>query len=206
MRMQQLSGAIEAHTGEFHCEQINKPASTKVVTFHHLTERSALDVHQLPDIGSLRDFYSAFDDVLFYFDEVSGASAKHIVSPACWDELKADFTDWLHTLDEADREKLLPTWIDNCLVVGETPQSGNYVLMPTTGEESGQIFEFDHDGFEFIPAAKNLIEYVEHLLAPDGNQLTEFAAHMRFIEPDSVAQWWVLEMRDNQGRVVKTRE
>jgi hypothetical protein len=202
--MQKLSAAIQAHAGEFHCQQIHKPESTKIVTFHHLTERSSLAVDKLPDIGGLRAFYSVFDDVLFYFDEVSGASAKHIVSPACWDELKADFRDWFHTLTEEDREQLLPPWIDDCLIVGETPQSGNYVLMPTTGEESGQIFEFDHDGFEFIAAAKNLIEYVECLLRPDSRQLTEFAAHMRFIEPDSAAQWWLLEMRDNQGRVVKT--
>ncbi len=98
-------------------------------------------------------------------------------------------------MDEDERLEILPDWIDTCLVIGETPHSGNYILVVTKGPAAGRVFEFDHDGYEFIDQA-DVIEYVEKLLKPDGIKLTDIASHMRFIEDDPMGQWWIRELRE----------
>jgi hypothetical protein len=90
------------------------------------------------------------------------------------------------------------------MVIGETPHSGNYILVPTDGPHRGHVFEFDHDGFEFAHVASDVVEYVQRLLRPDASKLTDFASHMRFATGDGMKQWWILELKDNRGNVVST--
>jgi hypothetical protein len=66
------------------------------------------------------------------------------------------------------------------------------------------VFEFDHDGFEFTHAADDLVDYVQRLLRLDSPTLANIASHMRFIDKNTGAQWWILEMSDNQGHRVRT--
>lgn len=191
------------HAGEFFCERIHDKKNTKVVNFAHVTTAPS-DCSQIPAFGRLRDFYGTFGSVLFYFDENSGDAAKYLAPTSKWLELHGDFNDWIEDLDEAEREEILPDWIATCIVIGETPQSGNYILMVTEGSETGKVIEFDHDGFEFDEMAKDIVEYVEKLLKPSGSRLTDIASHMRFIEGDPMIQWWIREMKDNHGHWATT--
>jgi hypothetical protein len=205
LKLNDLEIAVHAHVGEFLCVRIHDENKTKIVNFSHVLTPPA-DSAELPAVGRLQDFYDTFGSVVFYYDEKSGDAAKRIAPISEWTELHGDFSDWIDDLDDEERSEMLPDWIDTCLVIGETPHSGNYILMPTEGAVSGYVFEFDHDGFEFTEEAKDIVEYVGRLLKPDGTRLSELASHMRFVEDDPSIQWWIRRLSDCQGNVVTTDE
>ena len=196
---QSLRSAVQAHTGIFTCSEINRKGSTKQVTFRHIGSDPNLS-HALPAIQGLRDFYSMFEDLLMYVDEQSDDAAYLIASPSLWPELDNHFRPWLEALEEDD----LPEWIDDCIVVGEIPRSGNYLLLPASGTEEGKVFEFEHDGYEFLELGTSLPDFVLRTLDLDSPRLTAIASHMRFILADERRQWWIDEMKDNRGNVVRT--
>lgn len=204
MTLDELARAVEAHSGTFHCHRIHEEKTKKVVRFFHVVEppdgRS-----EVPNVGRLPEFYRTFGSILFYHDEKSGDAGKYIANPSEWSGLEGGFNGWVDILDEDERDGALPDWIENSVVIGETPHSGNYILVPTKGKQAGRVFEFDHDGFEFTSQAKDIVEYVRKLLKPDGSLLTEIASHMRFVEDNGRVQWWIEEMKDNTGHVAYTR-
>lgn len=201
--LKDLDTAVRQHTGEFLCEEIHNERNTKVVHFAHVaTEPTDLD--GVPDVGDLREFYSTFGSILFYHDGQSGDAGKYLAPIESWGELQEYFSGWLEGLEEDEGEELLPKWVETALVIGETPQSGNYILVPTEGVEAGHVFEFDHDGFEFCHEADSLGEYVVALMNPNSAKLTEIASHMRFIEGDAMVQWWIRGLKDNRGHMVHT--
>ena len=203
MHLPDLYHAVTAHRGEFTCERINhQPQQTKTVHFAH-TVTPPGDNAGLPAVGRLAEFYGTFGSILFYVDAVTGDGAKHIAQPDEWASLHNDFNDWIEHLDDEERAEILPEWIAHCTAIGESPRTGNYILMVLEGDEAGKVFEFDHDGFEFIERADDLVAYTEKLLDLDAGLLVDIASHMRFIEADQV-QWWILEMVDNRGNRVST--
>jgi hypothetical protein len=203
LKLTDLEAAVRAHAGEFLCENLDDAKQVKAVRFSHLVTPPG-DSARAPAAGRLRDFYDTFGSVVFYHDAKSGDAARHIAPPSEWPSLHAEFSDWMEMVDEDERDEILPDWAETCLVIGETPQSGNYILMATEGPDAGHIFEFDHDGFEFIDEAADIVQYVERLLKPDDAQLTEIASHLRFVEGDSEDQWWIRELRDNRGHTATT--
>jgi len=200
--------AVATHTGEFDCVAIRSENNQKVVEFRHeTTPATGGEGATLPDVGRLREVYETFGAVIFYFDPISGDSARRLAPPSEWRELAASFGRWVDDLSEAEWLEFLPAGASGeVLVIGETPHSGNYVLMPTAGELGGHVFEFDHDGFECIDVADDLEQYLERMLKPDAARLTDFASHMRFMMDDEPGghQWWIKQMRDTDGRVVQT--
>ena len=150
MPLTELHRAVAEHTGAFHCERIHKPQQTKTVTFQHRIQPPAplLDA-PLPDVGRLPAFYATFGSVLLYHDADTGDAARYIAPPTEWAVLREAFEGWTEHLSDEERDDLLPDWVDHCLVIGETPHSGNYVLMATDSDCAGRVFEFDLDGFEF---------------------------------------------------------
>lgn len=192
-----LADAIRTHAGEFECREIDG-AGRKTVAFRHVATPPG-EVDELPDVGRLREFYGIFGSVLFYADEATGDAARQLAAPDAWAELDEHFRDWL--FDDED----LPEWVENCLVIGETPHSGNYILLAVDGDEAGRVFEFDHDGFEFTEAGADVVAYAAAMLRPDDARLTDFASHLRFIDADSDAQWWIESMRDNRGHAASTK-
>lgn len=205
MTLPDLHRAIAEHTGTFFCERINAPQETKTVKFEHLIQPPEPLDGPLPDVGQLPAFYATLGSVLLYHHADTGSAARYIAPPSEWADLQDYFEGWTEQLSDEEREEILPDWIDHCLVIGETPRSGNYILMATDGDCAGRVFEFDHDGYEFTERARNLVEYVQVLLRPDSVILTDIASHMRFIDEHSAAQWWILEMSDNRGHRVGTR-
>lgn len=203
MTLKALEKAIRTHAGEFTCERINGK-QRRTVTFAHAVTPPGDDLDDVPEVGRLREFYGTFGSVLFYLDEKSGEAAKYLAPVSEWETLSEAFSGWTEDLDEDEREEIVPEWVESCLVVGETPHSGNYILVATEGEEAGRVFEFDHDGFEFVESGKDIVDYSERLLKPDGAKLTDMASHMRFAEGDRTVQWWILELRDNTGHTVAT--
>ena len=203
MKIVELEAAVRQHAGEFLCVQTRDRENTKVIRFAHVAVAPARSP-ALPAVGRLQDFYDTFESVLFYHDENSGDAAKYLAPPSEWAELHDSLRDWIDALSEAERAECLPGWIDSCLVIGETPRSGNYVLMATEGASAGHVFEFDHDGFELIEAAPDIVMYVHKLLKPDGPRLVAMASHMRFAEGDRTVQWLIRQSTDNAGHIAVT--
>lgn len=199
MKLPDLEAAVNGHSGHFVCEGIGHQSQTKQVPFTHLVTPATANL-VLPPVGRLQDVYDTFGSMLLYHDPVSGDAGRHLANPADWASLHSDFSDWMDDWDDFEGLE----WIENCLVIGETPRSGNYILMSTDGDTAGQVFEFDHDGFEFYQCGSDLVDYVQRLLELDPAKLTDLASHMRFIDGGSTLQWWIKEMHDRQGRVVRT--
>lgn len=208
MSLTDLHRAVSEHTGEFTCERLRKPDETRVVTFKHLIQPAApLDEAAqaaIPDVGPLRAFYATFGALMLYHDAQSGEAARYIAPPAEWASLHDGFAGWTQDLSDEERANTLPPWVEHCVVVGEVPRTGNYIVVATDCEHAGQVFEFDNDGFAFTPKGKDIVAYVEQLLTPDAAALTEIASHMRFTDRNYGTQWQILEMRDNRGKHVRT--
>lgn len=208
MSLTDLHRAVSEHTGEFTCERLRKPDETRVVTFKHLIKPAApLDEAAqaaIPDVGPLRAFYATFGALMLYHDAQSGEAARYIAPPAEWASLHDGFAGWTQDLSDEERANTMPPWVEHCVVVGEVPRTGNYIVVATDGESAGQVFEFDNDGFAFTPKGKDIVAYVEQLLTPDAAALTEIASHMRFTDRNYGTQWQILEMRDNRGKHVRT--
>ena len=194
-----LRTAVHAHRGVFTCSEIHAKGRLREVPFQHVGA-DPVPGRKLPAIPGLRDFYAAFDELLMYVDAQSGDAAYRIASPAEWSALDAQFRPWLDPLEEAE----CPDWIDGCVVVGEIPRSGNYLLVPASGPFAGQVFEFEHDGYEFLALGESLPAFVLAALDLDPPRLTAIASHLRFVIPGDRRQWWIEAMDDNRGHRVRT--
>ncbi len=203
MKIEDLDALLRRHAGEFHCVLIRDKARTRVVPFAHVLT-APVEPTDLPPVGRLGEFYATIGSLVLYQDAQSGDAARYLAPPSEWAEMHERFSGWLEILDEDEREELLPDWMETCLAIGETPRSGNYILVATQGPEAGHVFEFDHDGFEINEYGSDVVDYVARLLQPDGARLVDIASHMRFIEDDPMVQWWIQELRDNHGHVAST--
>ena len=204
MKLEKLEALVQSHSGEFVCEQVNKREVTKIVPFKHLYD-TPIASSVVPKVGKLQEFYATFSALLLYFDEKSKDAAIYIANPDQWESLRQNFSVWLESLSEDEKNDMLPKWIGSYHVIGQIPRSGNYILIPAKGKKAGYVFEFEHDGFEFIELAKDIEEYISKMLPPNEQDLTNIASHMRFMEDNPMIQWWIRELRDNKGVVVKTK-
>lgn len=151
-------------------------------------------VRQKRDIpDDLAEFYKCFGFVRLFSQVDADESAYYIAHPDEWDELNDSFTDWIEDLTEEEKEEFLPTWISNYIVFGEIPASGNYYLMPITGDQSGAIFEFEHDGLEFIKRGNSISEFVSKLSTVTDQLLEEISGHTRYRDDRPDSQWMVAE-------------
>lgn len=196
-----LKDKVTQHTGHFVCQQIGQPAQQKTVHFRHLATEPR--PYSGPDLPGFKAFYAMFGSLTLYLDEASGEAGFYLAAPDEWAQLEDCFALWIEDLESDDPD--LPAWLGQRQVVGEIPGSGNYLLVPTQGPEAGKVFEFEHDGFEFIERAADLCHFVESVLAPSPADLTAMASHLRFTTPASPAQWWITALHDKQGHSVRTR-
>lgn len=147
------------------------------------------------DFPELVSFYSKFGSLRLYSQIDADESAYYIAGPSEWDELKNNFTDWVEDLDNDEREQLLPGWISDFVVIGEIPKSGNYFIMPFTSEFAGRIYEFEHDGFEFVERGKNFGDFIDKLTTINDELLEYIRGHIRYQDTRPDSQWLVEEYR-----------
>jgi hypothetical protein len=201
MRLDELYNAVAAHRGTFTYTRYGGGAS-KEIEFRHEFAVADGSPPELP-IEELSPFYSTFASLRLYCNPVSGDSAFYIATPGEWPYLEEDLRMWFEGLSEAECAELLPSWIEDCVVIGEIPASGNYLLVPLVGPERGWVFEFEHDGFEFIACAHSVEQFIQQVLDPDTLTLKGMSSHMCFMDgSDPAAQWYIVQMRDNRGNTV----
>lgn len=204
MTMTELADALKTHAGTFECEAIGDPTRTKQVAFRHLVTAPASNDQGLPGFGDLAAFFAVFGSVDLYHVDASGESAKRIASPAEWPALAGQFGDWLQHLEGPGRNDSLPDWVDDCLVVGEEPRSGNYLVVPCTGNAAGRVFAFAHDEFSFTEAASCLRDFVAKQIDLNDAVLTDIATTLRLPDADGADQWWIRSAVDNRGRTARS--
>jgi hypothetical protein len=149
---------------------------------------------QVPNIPQLVALYSKYGSIRLYCDSVfyepwgRHSSAFYIAHPDEWEELKDSFNDWIVDSDEDD---FLPSWLDNYIVIGEVPNSGNYFLTPTVGEEAGHVYEFEHDGFEFIKRSDDIEGFIAEISTVNEGLIQEISGHTRYFDGKTDMQWLV---------------
>lgn len=136
-------------------------------------------------------FYSRWGSLRLYAQVGTDESAYYLAGPDEWEGLREAFEDWVDDLDEDEKGELLPEWLDDYRVIGEIPKSGNYFLLPMTGHDSGCIYEFEHDGFEFIKRGNSFSEFVEKLAVVNDDLIGDINVHTRYRDARPDSQWLV---------------
>ncbi|MFO1321603.1 MAG: hypothetical protein U1F52_18490 [Burkholderiales bacterium] len=149
---------------------------------------------QWGDLPALIGFYERFGSLRLYRDSVTRhdigrASAYYIASPDTWAGLHESVVDWLGDIDEEERAEFVPDWLDGCIAIGQIPNSGNTFLVPVTGTDRGKVFEFEHDGLEFIERADTFEAFVEQLATVDEARLRDIGSHTRSSDGQTPLQW-----------------
>lgn len=134
--------------------------------------------------GSLRLFRG-----LHELPSIGRASAYYIAPPTAWPEIRESVEDWWSHLGEEELQEFLPEWISNYAAIGEIPNSGNYFLMPLEGADRGKIFEFEHDGFEFIERGATFESFVNSLADTGASHLEQISGHTRYSDGQTASQW-----------------
>ena len=172
---------------------------TALIT-HEVTD--PLTVGQLKELedsigyhSQLFTLFSNYGSVRLYCDTLSDNSAFYLANPSEWNDLFSEFNLWIEELDDKEKKELLPKWIDSAIVIGEIPNSGNYYLFPIRGIEEGKIFEFEHDGFEFIEVAKDLEAFIESICTVTDSLLSNIRSHTRYSDGKTDIQWLVKNYR-----------
>jgi hypothetical protein len=146
---------------------------------------------QLDELPELISFYSRFGSLRLYSQIDTDKSAYYIADPDEWDELKEYFNDWI----EGEDEELLPDWITDFIVIGEIPKSGNYFIVPLTGKSLGHVYEFEHDGFEFVERGATFADFIEKLTVVNDELLENILTHTRYQDERPDSQWIVKKYR-----------
>ncbi len=211
MTVQALIQALPTQTGVFVCRLLDAQVAEKTVPFEHLALPPVPG--QAPAFGRLPEFYEACGGVVFFSVPGSQEAARRLLPPPAWPALHAECAAWFDGLSEAEWSDCVPEplWQRDAqgrctldaLVIGDTPHSGNYVLMAARGPQAGQVYEFDHDGFEFTSIPPDIVAYAQRCLNPDASRLLDYASHLRFVEDGDYSRQWVArQLRWADGRVI----
>lgn len=134
--------------------------------------------------GSLRLFRGCYP-----IPQLGRPSAYYIAPPVAWEELRESVDDWWSQLDEDERDDILPDWSSDYAVIGEVPNSGNYFLLVLKGQDRGKVYEFEHDGFEFIERGTNFEDFLNVLARTDPKSLAQIGGHTRYGDGQTSTQW-----------------
>lgn len=192
---------LSKSNGEFLCEAIGNEMKTKNVSYSHIIE-PASTMAEIPPVGDAHQFYSIANTLTLFNCPESDEAAFYIGSPDEWNAFEEEFLEWVDMLDEDEQEEALPSWYGSHKVIGEIPASGNYILLVTDGEKAGSIYEFEHDGWEFIKLGGNLNDFILNAIEPSPEMLSTIASHMRFVACRDEQQWWIKELRFKSGETI----
>jgi len=159
--------------------------TTSPLTHDELTE---LEAH----IGlqkQLFEMLSIYGSIRLYCDALSESSAYYLAHPTEWERLGKEFNIWVNDLTECERDSLLPSWLDDAVVIGEVPASGNFFFYLLGGESQGQVFGFDHDGFEFVLEGVDLFGFLTKISTVTEALLADIQSHTRYSDGVTDIQW-----------------
>lgn len=203
MDFEHLKEFLNKPKQRFLCIAAGQPKSkvfTATITHQVTTPLTKNELAEIdPQLKQMIDFYKNFGSIRFYCDTLSNASAYYIANPNEWGTLKKYFNEWLKDLKKHELKKLVPDWVSGSIVFGEIPQSGNYYLMPLSDHEKGKVFEFEHDGFEFIEIAPDFNSFLQRLTSVNNSLLEEIGGHTRYSDGKSDLQWMPTNYTFSEG-------
>ncbi len=144
---------------------------------------------RLRHIPELATFYEQYGSARLYCDTNGPDAAFFIGDADDWGALKSSLSLWFRDLSAEEKGRYLPEWIDACVVFGEIPMSGNYLLLPMSGEFAGHVYEFEHDGFEFIRRGRNFDEFLSYVSTVDDALIQDILCHTRYSDGETEIQW-----------------
>ncbi len=142
------------------------------------------------ELGELKELFLNYGSLKLYCDEFNQEPAFVISNPKEWPKLDYFVQNWINSLSDDERLDLLPCWIENCIVIGEISSSDNYFLYITEGEFMGNVFQFVHDGFEFIKWGDNLESFINKLCTVNKSLLDEISINSRYTDGHTNTQWF----------------
>lgn len=142
-------------------------------------------------MGQLVAFYTEFPSLRLYCDTNSSSSAYYLARPRKWDQLKQEFMGWVRMLHDEGSHGALPDWLASTLVFGEIPETSNYLLMPTEGDEAGKVFMFEHATFSFTEQATNFASFLEKITTPNKGLYEEIRRYTQYSDGETATKWLV---------------
>lgn len=143
-------------------------------------------------LDQLMAFYSEFSSLRLYCDTRSSSSAFYLAKPSEWEQLKQELLSWIMMLGRTE-SRSIPDWTNSAVVFGEIPETGNYLMIPSTGANAGKIFLFDHETCDFEEEAPDLATYLRIITTPNGELLKKIRANTRFSDGETATQWLAQE-------------
>lgn len=144
---------------------------------------------QVGAVPQLIAVYERYSSVRLYCDTIGDDSAFYLAHPGEWPDLKNEFKMWCDGLTDNEKEELLPDWLEDCIVVGEIPQSGNCFLIPMSGNDLGKVIGFGHDGFEFVERGSDVSAFLEYISTVDNELIEDILTYTRYSDGKSSIQW-----------------
>ncbi|WP_075186540.1 SMI1/KNR4 family protein [Teredinibacter haidensis] len=135
------------------------------------------------------DFFKKFGSIRLFCDSKSDSSAFYIAHPNEWSELKGELMSWFDGLSVSEYEGLIPDWAKNAIVFGEIPNSSNYYLYRVDSLECGAIYEFVHDGFEFVKIENTFNEFIVYLSTITEELINSIQTYTRCSDGETDTQW-----------------
>jgi len=163
---------------------------------HRITAPTESDLDAIPaPQAQLKALYSQFGSLRLYCDTRSTSCAFYLAKPSEWSQLKQEFMGWIKMLGTDDRHQL-PDWIESCITFGEIPETGNYLLLPTEGNDSGKVYLFEHDGFVFQEEARDLASFMDSVTTPNESLFEKIRANTCYSDGETATQWLVAGYED----------
>lgn len=160
--MQAFFDVIKQPNPRFICQsKANQDERATIPLKHSLnTPASETDLDDLVGMpATLIDFYAKHDGCRLYASHDGETSAVYLATLDDWAVLGEEFLIELENLDP----KQIPEWIDETVVIGEVPESGNVFLISLAEENEGSITYFDKTRASFIPFAKDFESFLKRL-------------------------------------------
>ncbi len=83
----------------------------------------------------------------------------------------------------------MPDWFHRGIVFGEIPQSANYFLIQSAGDNAGQVFYCDHDDFKTEPMASSFSDLLSMIVKDPSGFLYQCGCFTRYSDWKTDIQW-----------------
>lgn len=199
MSYQGLTNLLNRKKQRFVCKPLGPnvdPASRIGIDIYHQASPGITEALKIREIEAecgrkcdLSEFLKNYSSIRLFCDTNSDASAFYIAHPDEWTALTEELNEWLDGLSEKEAKQLVPSWVPRAIVIGEVPNSGNYYLMPTDGADVHAIYEFVHDGFEFLKIHDSFSNFLDHITTITDDVIREIQVYMRLSDGETSIQW-----------------